>query len=373
MSIEIKAVINSRDIRAFVNFQFELYRDNPYWVPPLKSDEIKSLTPKKNPAMKFCDSKFWLAYKDGKVVGRIGGIIISFYNQKMGEDIARFTRSEFIDDVDVADALIKTVEEWAKEKGMKGIQGPLGFSNLDHQGLLIEGHDWLPSVASDYHMDYYLKHYQRLGYEKEIDWLEFRITFPENLPEKAIKINEMVKRRYGMKSLEFATKEELFPYKYKIFDVFNDAFQELFGTYVFPEELKTFYADKYFPILNPKFVKMMINKDGNPVAFIIGMPSLSKAMRNANGKLFPFGWWYLKKALEHPEEMDLMLTGVLSEYQSKGLVAVLTTDIWKTAKKYGIKYVETTGMLENNTVAIQLWKSYDHIQHKRKRCFRKTF
>lgn len=373
MSIEIKEVKTKKDIKEFVDFQFSLYKGNKFWVPALKSDEIKSLTPEKNPAMDFCDYSFWLAYKNGKVVGRIGGIIIALRNEKSGEKIARFTRPEFIDDFEISEALLKTVEDWAVKKGMEGIQGPLGFSNLDHQGLLIEGHDWLPSVASDYHADYYAKHYERLNYTKEIDWLEFRITFPDELPAKAIRINEMVKQRYGMTSLNFNSKEELLPYKDKIFDVFNDAFQELFGTYVFPDKLKKFYSDKYFPILNPKFVKMLADKEGKLIAFIIALPSLSKAMQKANGKLFPFGWWHLKRALEHPEDMDLMLSGVLPEYQSKGLVALLITDLWETARQHGIKYVETTGMLENNNVAIQLWKSYDHIQHKRKRCYRKMF
>ncbi len=373
MSIEIKEVRTAKDIKTFVNLQFRIYKDSEYWVPALKSDEIKALTPGKNPAMDFCDSKFWLAFKDGKCVGRIGGIIIPLYNEKTGENLVRFTRPEFIDDEEVSQALLQTVENWAKEKKMDGIHGPLGFSNLDHQGLMIEGHEWLPSVASDYHAAYYLKHYEKYGYEKEIDWMEFRITFPEELPEKAVRINEMVKKRYEMRSVEFTSKEELLPYKYKIFDVFNDAFQELFGTYVFPDELKRFYADKYFPILNPRFVKMLVDKDGEPTAFIIALPSLSKAMQKAGGKILPFGWWHVKKALEKPVEMDLMLTGVLSEYQSKGLVAILMNDIWKTANEYGIKYVETTGMLENNKVAIGLWKSYDHIQHKRKRCFRKMF
>ncbi len=373
MSVQIREVKTSKDIKTFVNLPHQIYKNNKYWIPGMKSDEIKAITPGKNPAMNFSEYKFWLAFKDGKCVGRIGGIIISLYNEKIGEKIARFTRPEFIDDEEVAKALFDTVEAWAKEKQMDGIQGPLGFSNLDHQGLLIEGHDWLPSVASDYHAAYYQKYYEKYNYAKEIDWLEFRITFPEELPEKAVRINDMVKKRTGMRSLEFTSKEELLPYKYKIFDVFNDAFQELFGTYVFPDELKKFYADKYFPILNPRFVKMMVDEKGEPTAFVIAMPSLSKAMQKANGKLFPFGWYHLKKALEKPEEMDLMLTGVLHEYQSKGLVAVLTTDLWKTAREYGIKYVETTGMLENNTVAIGLWRSYDHIQHKRKRCYRKMF
>ncbi len=373
MSVEIREVKTKKDVKQFVNLQFELYKNSKYWVPALKSDEINSLLPEKNPAFEFCEAKFWLAYKNGKCVGRIGGIIIPMRNEKTGEKVGRFTRPEFVDDPEVADTLFATVIQWVKSKGMEGIEGPLGFSNLDHAGLMIEGFDHLPSVASDYHAPHYLKHYERNGFVKEVDWLEFRITFPEQLSDKAIKINEMVKKRYGMRSLEFTQKSELAPYKYKIFEVFNEAFRQLFGTFEFPEKLQKFYADKYFPMLNPNFVKLMVDKDDRLVAFVIGLPSLSKAMQKAGGKLFPFGWYHIKKALEHPQEIDLMLTGVLPEYQSKGLVAVLTTDIWKTSKKYGVKDVETTGMLETNTVAIGMWRAYDHIQHKRKRSFRKMF
>lgn len=373
MSVEIREVKTKKDVKQFVDFQFQLYKGSKYWVPALKSDEINSLLPEKNPAFDFCEAKFWLAYKNGKCVGRIGGVIIPMRNEKMGEKIGRFTRPEFIDDEQVADALFSTVISWVKSKGMHGIQGPLGFSNLDHAGLMIEGFDYLPSVASDYHAKHYKKHYERYGFEKEMDWLEFRIKFPEELSPKAVKINEMVKRRYEMRSLEFTDKKTLEPYKYKIFEVFNEAFRQLFGTFEFPEKLQKFYADKYFPMLNPNFVKLMVDKNGKLVAFVIGLPSLSVAMQKAKGKLFPFGWYYIKKALEQPKEIDLMLTGVLPEYQSKGLVAVLSTDIWKTAQEYGIKYVETTGMLENNTAAIGMWRAYDHIQHKRKRSFRKMF
>lgn len=373
MPVEIREVISKKDVKKFVDFQFELYKDSKFWVPALKKDEIKSLLPDQNPSFDFCEAKFWLAYKNGKCVGRIGGIIIPMRNEKVGEKMARFTRPEFIDDEEVADALFSTVIDWAKSKSMEGIEGPLGFSNLDHAGLMIEGFDYLPSVASDYHAPHYEKHYERNNFKKEIDWLEFRIKFPDELSPKAIKVNEMVKKRYGMKSLSFKNKSELDPYKYEVFEVFNEAFRQLFGTFEFPEKLKKFYADKYFPLLNPNFVKLMVDKDDRLVAFIIGLPNLSKAMQKAKGKLFPFGWWHIKKALEKPQEIDLMLTGVLPEYQSKGLVAVLSTDIWKTSKEYGIKYVETTGMLETNTVAIGMWRSYEHIQHKRKRSFRKMF
>jgi GNAT superfamily N-acetyltransferase len=372
MSIEIKEVRSKKELHDFVMLPYRLYRKNPFWVPPMIEDEKKALQTETNPALEFCQTKFWVAYKNSICIGRIGGIIIPARNEKTGKKEARFTRPEFIDDEKVADLLFETVTQWAKQQGMEMLLGPLGFTNLDHQGLLIEGHEWMQAVASGYHFDYYHKHYVRLGFEKEIDWLEFRITFPEALPEKSFRVADMLKERFGLKNLEFSSKKELEPYKEQIFKLFNQAFRELFGTYELPDKLIKFYIDKYFPILNPNYVKLVVDKNDGVTGFLIALPSLSKAMKKAGGKLFPFGWYYLLRAFKKPVEMDLMLTGVRPEFQKMGVAALLMNDLWKTANKAGIKFVETTGMLENNHVAIQMWKSFDHIQHKRKRCFRKS-
>ncbi|MCU4174922.1 GNAT family N-acetyltransferase [Carboxylicivirga sp. N1Y90] len=372
MGIIIKEVIDKQTLNDFVKLPYVLYKSNKYWVPPMINDERNALIPDKNPAFDFCKVKLWVAYKNNKCVGRIGGIINSLWIEKEGKKIGRFTRTEFIDDIEVSSLLLSTAEKWLKEEGMVEVQGPLGFSNLDHQGCLIEGHDWLPSVASDYHMDYYLSHFEKLGYEKEIDWLEFRITFPEALPEKSYKVAEMLIKRYGLKPQNFTSSKEIEPYKEKVFALLNKAFAELFGTFPLPEKLIEFYISKFFPMLNPRYVKIILDKDDEMAGFLIALPSLSKAMQKANGKLFPFGWWHIMRALKKPTEMDLMLTGVKPELQRMGVAALLMNDLWKTANDDGIKQVETTGMLENNNVAIQMWKSFDHIQHKRKRCFKKT-
>lgn len=371
MDIIIKEVKDKQTLNDFVKLPYELYKSNEYWVPPMLNDERNVLIPEKNPAFDFSKVKLWVAYKGNKCVGRIGGIVNSLWIEKKEKNIGRFTRPEFINDKAVSALLMETVEKWLKEEGMVELQGPLGFSNLDHQGCLIEGHDWLPSVASDYHMDYYLEHFEALGYEKEIDWLEFRITFPDALPEKSFKVADMLIRRYGLKPQNFSSSKEVEPYKEKVFELFNKAFAELFGTFKLPQGLIDFYMKKFFPILNPRYVKIILDKDDEMAGFLIALPSLSKAMQKAKGKLFPFGWWHLMQALKHPKEMDLMLTGVKPELQKMGVAALLMNDLWKTAKEDGIKYVETTGMLENNHVAIQMWKSFDHIQHKRKRCFKK--
>jgi GNAT superfamily N-acetyltransferase len=373
MNITIQEVNNKKTINDFVNLPYQLYKKNDFWVPPIKGDEKKALLAKSNPAFEFSKTRFWVAYKDGRCVGRIGAIINQLWIDKNNQKLGRFTRPEFVDDPEVAKALFNTVETWLKEEGMEGMHGPLGFSNLDHQGLLIEGHDWLPSVASDYHFAYYQNHFEAQGLEKEIDWLEFRITFPESLPEKSVKVAGMIKKRYGLKTINFTTKKELEPYKKKVFNLFNEAFAELFGTFPLTQEMKDFYINKYFPILNPRYVKVILDKEGEMAGFLIALPSLSKAMQKAGGKLLPLGWWHISQALSKPSEMDLMLTGVRPEFQKLGLAALLTNELWKTANDDGIKFVETTGMLENNHVAIQMWKSFDHIQHKRKRCFIKHF
>ena len=373
MSLIIKEVQTPKELNDFVNLPYTLYKNEKNWVPPLKMDERSALIPEKNPAYEFCKVKLWVAYRDGNCVGRIGGIINSLWIEKKQEKIGRFTRPEFVNDFDLGKQLFDIVEKWFREEGMVGMHGPLGFSNLDHQGLLIEGQGWLPSVASDYHFAYYKDIYDKLGFEKEIDWLEFRITFPEELPEKSFKVAEMLKTRYGLKIINFTSKKELEPYKVKVFQLFNKAFSELFGTYELPDNLAQYYINKYFPILNPRYIKVVLDKENEMAGFIIALPSLSKAMIKAKGKLLPFGWWHLQKALNKPDEMDLMLTGVKPELQKLGVAALLMNEIWLAAQKDGVRFVETTGMLENNSVAIQMWKSFEHIQHKRKRCYRKMF
>ena len=371
MALEIKEVNSKKTNKDFVKVQFDLYRDNKFWVPQLIKDERKVITPEGNPAFKFCDAKFWVAYKDGKPVGRIGAIINHKYNQKTGKKTGRFTRTEFIDDNEVVDLLFSTAEKWIKEQGMSEIQGPLGFTNLDHQGMMIKGHDYLPSAASEYHLPYYAKHMERLGYEKEIDWIEFRL-FLEGVPEKAKRVSEMIKKRNKLTVKSFSTNKEIEPYARDLFSLLNKAFAELFSVVELDEDMITYYVNRYMMLLNSDFVKLIFDENNEIVAFIIGLPSLSEALQKAKGRLFPFGWWHISKALKHPKVVDLMLTGILPEYQGKGVAAILITELQLVMEKYGVSEVETTGIFETNTKAIQNWKNYKHIQHKRKRCWKKS-
>lgn len=371
MAIEIKEVKNSKDFKDFVNVQFDIYKGNDYWVPPLKKDEAKALQAEFNPAFRFCKAKFWNGYKDGKCVGRIGGIINEMYNEKTDTKVGRFSRSEFIDDIEVSKALLNTAENWLKEQGMTEVQGPLGFTNLDHQGMLVEGFDHLPSAASEYHHSYYKDHLVQLGYEKEIDWVEFRL-FLEGMPEKAKRGALIVKKRSNLSVKSFTKASELQAYGPQLFEILNESFADLFSVVHLDEEMIKYYINRYLMLLNPEFVKLVFDEDENLIAFIVGLPSLSKGLQKANGSLFPFGWYHLKKALKSPKVIDLMLTGILPKYQAKGVTAVLFYELHEVMEKYGVTEMETTGIFETNQKVIQNWKNYEHIQHKRKRCWKKA-
>ncbi len=369
--VEIKEVITKRDRKEFVDFQFELYKGNEYWVPPMKTDEIKQLSPETNLAFESCEAKFWTAWMDGKCVGRIGAIINEEYNKKSGKKYGRFTRFEVIDDNEATKKLFDRAEEWMKQKGMIGIHGPLGFNNLDNQGLLIEGFDYLPSIASVMHWPYMQKLIEDQGFEKENDWVEFRLKVGE-IPEKATRLVEIIKKRNNLEVIHFKEKSEMKLYLKDVFHLLNRAFDELPYVTPFSDKLIESATKKYMDVLQPKYITV-IKKDGKMIAFIVGLPSLSKAMQKANGKLFPFGFMHIMKAFKSPEVMDLLLTGVDPHYQKMGLPAILISELQGSMIENGAKYVETTGMFETNLKGATTWKNYDHIQHKRRRCFVKEF
>jgi len=365
---EIKEVKSASDIKDFVKFPFEIYKGNTYWIPPIISDEIKQLKPETNPFFEYCDAKFWTAWENGKCVGRIGALVNNEYNKLKDIKAGRITRAEFVDNYDVSKALFTEAEKWIKEQGMTMVHGPLGFSNLDLQGLLIEGFDFVPSIASVYHLPYYKDHFEKLGYKKENDWIEFRLTLGEVATKKGIRGAALVKRRYGFEVKSFDSMKEMKPYIIPIFKILNEAFHEL--PYVTPlnEKMIEAVGGKYFKILNPKFIRLVF-KDEELVAFVIGLPSLSEAMKKANGKLFPFGFTYIMKALKKPAVIDLLLTGVKPEYHSSGAAVILFAELQQQMMEMGINQMETTGIFETNHSVIGNWKNYEHIQHKRRRCF----
>jgi hypothetical protein len=368
MSVEITKVNTASDIKAFAKFPFSLYKGNSFWVPPIIKDEINSLNPDENPAMEYCDSQFWLAKKGGKLVGRIGAIINHKYNEKVGEKLGRFSRLEFIEDDEVFLALMDTAVQWLKEKGMEKAHGPLGFSNLDTQGMLIEGFDHIQSVASVYHLPYYKGCMEKYGFEKENDWVEFRLTLGEKARNKANRGAALIKRRYGFEVKTFEKSEELRPYVKDLFDILNKAFTELPYVTPFNDKMIEVYAEKYFKVINPKYVRM-VTKDGDMIGFVVAVPSLSEAMQKANGKLFPFGFVHILNAMKKPKVLDFFLTGVKPEFDNSGVAVILFAEIQEEMMSAGIDQMETTGIFEDNHNVISNWKNYEHIQHKRRRCF----
>lgn len=368
--ISIREVISAKDIKQFVSFPYHLYKNNAYWIPPIKADEIKQLKPETNSAFSFCNAKFWMAWQDGRCVGRIAAIINHLYNEKIGRKMGRISRVEFIDDPEVSQLLFETAENWLREQGMEAVHGPLGFTNIDNQGLLIEGFEYLPSQASVMHFPYYQKHFEALGYVKETDWVEFRLKI-EEIPEKATRLANIIKKRNGLEVIHLSSKKQIRQYIHQAFELLNVAFAELPYVAPFSNEMIDFVAKKYASVLQPKYT-VMIFKEGIMIGFIVGLPSLSKALQKARGHLFPFGFLYILKALKNPEEMDLLLTGVDPHYQKMGLPAILISELQKSMLENGVKYVETTGMFESNVKGATHWKNYDHIQHKRRRCFLKT-
>lgn len=369
--LEIKQVDTDKGRKAFVDFLFRLYRDSKNWVPPIKRDELKLMKPETNPFFHGVDARFWLAWQDGKPVGRIAALINHAYNEKNKVKMGRVSRVEFVDDTKVSEGLFEVAENWLREQGMTKVHGPLGFNNLDNQGCLIEGFEYLPSIASVYHKPYYLRHFERLGYEKENDWVEFRLSLGEKAVKKGSRGAALVKKRYGYEVISFNSTKEMVSYIHPLFNILNQAFTELPYTSPFTDEMIDAVGEKYFKVLNPKFVRV-IKKDGEMIAFVVGLPSLSKAMQKAKGKLFPFGVFHILRAMKKPEVIDLLLTGVLPEYQSAGAAVLLFGELQDEMLKQGVNIMETTGVFETNHNVIANWKNYDHIQHKRRRCWVKS-
>jgi ribosomal protein S18 acetylase RimI-like enzyme len=326
--------------------------------------------PDTNPAFKFCKANFWTAWKNGKCVGRIAAIVNERYNEKINQQMGRFSRVEFIDDAEVSAELFNVAEKWLTDQGMEKVHGPLGFTNLDNQGLLIDGFDYLPSQASVMHFPYYKKHLEDLGFKKEEDWVEFRLKI-EEVPEKAQRLADIIVKRNNLEVVRLSDRKEIPQYFQELFGLLNKAFYELPYVAGFTADMIEQVKKKYTSVLQPEYI-VLLYKDGKMVGFIVGLPSLSKAMQKANGKLLPFGFYHIMKALKHPEEVDLLLTGVDPHYQKMGLPAILISELQKTMIAKGVKYVETTGMFESNLKGATHWKNYDHIQHKRRRCFVKS-
>ncbi|MDR1525067.1 MAG: hypothetical protein LBS79_07440 [Tannerella sp.] len=371
MKIEIKEVKTKEELRDFVKFNIKLYKDSPYHVPTLIDEEMMTLSKDKNPAFEICEAIYFLAYKNGKIAGRIAGIIVHESNRIWKQQHARFGFVDFIDDSEVVDALFDAVTAWAREKGMTALHGPMGFTDLDHEGMLVEGFDLLSTMATIYNYPYYPEHMKRMGFEKDQDWNEYKIYIPDNIPEKHQRIGNIVKEKYGLKIMKFKKRKEIWPYANKIFKTLNEAYAHLYGFSPLTEKQIEYYIKMYIPMLRLDLITIVVRESDDAVAgFGITLPSLSHAMRKAKGSLLPFGFIYLLKALySKPKVVDLYLIGVLSEYRNKGVNALIFNDLIPQYIRLGTVYAESNPELETNNAIQAQWDYFKREHHKTRRSY----
>ena len=373
MEVLIKEVTTKKELRKFVKFNIELYKDCPYHVPGLIDEEMMTLSRDKNPAFEIAEAIYFLAYKENRIVGRIAGIINHRNNETYHKKNARFGFVDFIDDAEVADELFGAVERWAKEKGMELIHGPLGFTDLDHEGMLIEGFDRLGTMAALFNFPYYPVHLERMGYTKDLDWKEYIIYIPDEVPEKHARIGEIVRKKYGLKTIKFKRRKDIWPYAQRIFDTLNQAYAHLYGyTALTPKQID-YYVKMYIPMLRLDLITVIIREEDDAVAgFAITLPNLSRALQKAKGRMLPFGFIHLLKALyAKPKVVDLYLMGVLPEYLNKGVNALVFTDLIPVYNKVGAVYAESNPELETNNAIQAQWDYFRREHHKTRRAFSK--
>ena len=381
--VTIKRVEGRRELRTFIRFNYKLYKGNPYAVPDFLEDMLDTFDRKKNAAFEFCECDLFLAYRGKDVVGRVAAIINHKANKTWNTRNVRFGWIDFIDDAEVVDALIGAVEQWGRERGMKKIVGPLGFTDMDPEGMLTDGFDQLGTMSTIYNYPYYPEHMVRLGFEKEVDWVERKVMVPTTEAQadagKYMRVADMSARRYNLHMRRFKTHKEILAadggeYIHKIFNVINRAYADLYGYSQMNERQIDQYAKAYLPFLDLRLLAVVENEQNEPIAVGITMGSLSYALQKAHGKLFPFGWWHLLKAVYFKPSpvLDMLLIGVLPEYQNKGVNALLFAEIIPVAQKMGFVWAETHVQLEENEKSQTQWAHLDCSIHKRRRCWRKN-
>ncbi len=361
-------------LRQYVEFGIDLYKDNPYYVPPLVSDDVASLTPEKNPAFDFCEAQSFMAFRNGEPVGTITAIINKAVNSRTGKATLRFGFMHFIDDAEVVDALFEAVTEWGRSRGMTEIVGPMGFTDLDQEGMLIEGFEEIGTMATIYNYPYYADHMERMGFGKEVDWIEFRMTVPDSVPEKYSRIAEIVAKRFGLRTVKYSSRKKIkADYGQEIFEVVNKAYADLYGFSPLTPRQIQHYIDVYLNILRLKDVALVVDKDDRLVGLGISMPSVSRALQKSRGRLFPTGWYHLLKAIRgKTDTVDLLLVAVLPEYQAKGVNALIFNDLLPGYIENGYKYAESNPELESNENVQKQWEYFERRQHRRRRAWKKA-
>ena len=369
--VSIVEVTTRQQLRRFVDFPNQLYKDVPQFVPATYGDDLDDWDRKKNPAFSYCEARCWLALREGEIVGRIGAILSHKSNDKWGTNRLRFTQVDFIDDPEVSGALFETVENWARELGCTAVHGPLGFTDMDREGMLVEGFDRRGCFFTYYNHPYYMQHMAALGYVKDVDWVENLITAPQD--EKTFarwkKLSDYVKHRQKLHTLRVRTRLDYFPLLKPFFQLVNEAYAPLYGTVdLTPEQIKK-YSMKFAPLINPQLTCFVMNEQNELVAFGVSAPSIAEAMKKSRGRLFPTGWAQVLHAFRKNDTIDLLLIAVRPDLQGKGVNAIILSEVMEGCRKMGIRYAETGPMLEENEKVQTQWQNFPLEQHKRRRCW----
>ena len=367
--IKVKQVLNSSDLEFFIKFPMELYKGNPYYVPPLINEEKSIWVKEENPALQYSEAAQFLAYKGKNIVGRIAVMINHKEEKELGIRKVRFGWLDFINDIEVSKSLINTAIEYAKSKGISKIEGPMGFTNLDKAGMLTKGFDKLATMIGIYNFDYYPKHMEQLGLVKEKEWVEFEINFPDTLPDKVEKFSRLIAEKYELELVKFKAKKDILPLVDSMFKLLDDTYKNLSTYTPITEEQIKHYKEKYFKFIDKDYIVCIKDKYGSLISFAITMPSYSKALQKAKGKLFPFGWWHLLNAGKKNDRANFYLIGIHPQYQKRGITAIIFKEIYETFKKKGVKFLETNPELEENASIQALWQDYHPTNHKRRRTY----
>jgi hypothetical protein len=370
MPVTLREVSSKKDLKLFVRFPHTIYKDNQYWVPVLDFDDEALFDPKKNPAFENCRAKLWLAYEGQAIVGRVAGIISDVANKKWNNRQARFGWLDFIDDESVAKALMHQVESWASENDMTAVQGPMGFTDFDPEGLLTEGFDQPGTLSTIYNYEYYPRYLEKLGYKKDVEWLEYEVTIPSTTPERVRQFADIAAARYGLKVLQPKNPSQLRPYAKNVFELINVSYSNLYGVVPLSEKQIELYTSQYFSFIKTDFVSIIM-KDDKLVAFAIAMPSLSNALRKAKGRLFPFGLYYIYRALQKNDVADLFLIAVSPDFRNKAVTSMLMHDLCVKFNRNGIKRAITHPMLDDNDSVLNIWKNFDKEIVRKRRCYSK--
>ena len=367
--VSIIEVKNDNDLKKFIKFPMELYKNNKNYVPPLINDEKNIWNPNENAALQYSEAKQFLAYKDGKIVGRIAVMINHKEEKDLGISKVRFGWLDFIDDEEVSKALIDVAITYAKEKNINKIEGPMGFTNLDKAGMLTMGFDKLATMIGLYNFEYYPQHLEKLGLVKEKEWVEFEMNFPEVLPEKVEKFSNLIAQKYKLKVLHFKNKKEILPLVDPMFDLLDKTYSALSTYTPITDEQKKTYKEKYFPFIDKNYIICVEDENHQLISFAITMPSYSRALQKAKGKLFPFGWWHFLQAGKKNDRANFYLIGIHPEYQRRGVTAIIFKEIFERFSKMGIKFAETNPELEENKNVQLLWQDYNPVNHKRRKTY----